>query len=94
MTAQILQRVVVRASAYLAESGVKMNRSQSRRLLEMLDDALVATASEDEAGAIDEPNLLAWVMDRLPAYFPPETETIPAPVPPLLRGSIGYPCHD
>ncbi|OAN92157.1 hypothetical protein A8B84_16560 [Marinobacter sp. EhC06] len=93
MTAQTLQRVVVRLSTYLTESGVTMNRSMSRKLLKMLDDALAETGGEGETDDFSEAQLLARAMDRLPDYFPVVEETIPAPAPPLLRGSIGYPAH-
>lgn len=93
MTAQTLQRVVVRVSTYLTESGVTMNRSMSRQLLKMLDDALAETVEEGEADDFSEAKLLSRAMDRLPDYFPVVEETIPAPVPPLLRGSIGYAAH-
>lgn len=93
MTVQKLQRVVIRVSTYLAESGVTMNRTMSRKLLKMLDDGLAETGGEDVAGDVSEAQLISWAMDRLPDYFPVVEETIPAPAPPLLRGSIGYPAH-
>ena len=93
MTAQTLQRVVARLSTYLTESGVTMNRSMSRKLLKMLDDALAETVGEGVADDFSEAQLLSRAMDRLRVYFPLVEETIPAPAPPLLRGSIGYPAH-
>lgn len=93
MTAQTLQRVVVRLSTYLTESGVTMNRSMSRKLLKMLEDALAEPVGGGVADDISEAQLLSRAMDRLPNYFPVVVETIPAPAPPLLRGSIGYPAH-
>ena len=93
MTAQTLQRVVARLSTYLTESGVTMNLSMSRKLLKMLDDALAETVGEGVADDFSEAQLLSRAMDRLPDYFPLVEETIPAPAPPLLRGSIGYPAH-
>lgn len=99
MTAQKLQRVVVRVCTYLAESGVTMNRSNSRRVLKMLDEVLCEVNGEngngengeDDVGDVGEMQLLSLAMDRLPAYFPVTEETIPALSPALLRGSIRYP---
>ncbi|MDY6841758.1 MAG: hypothetical protein SV429_09720 [Pseudomonadota bacterium] len=104
MTAQKLQRVVVRVCTYLAESGVTMNRSNSRRVLKMLDEVLSEANGEngnggngngengeDDVGDVGEMQLLSLAMDRLPAYFPVTEETIPALSPALLRGSIRYP---
>tara|TARA_B100001057_G_scaffold469685_1_gene530256 strand:+ start:2894 stop:3097 length:204 start_codon:yes stop_codon:yes gene_type:complete len=65
----------------------------SRKLLKMLDDALAETVGEGVADDFSEAQLLSRAMDRLPDYFPLVEETIPAPAPPLLRGSIGYPAH-
>ena len=93
MTAQTLQRVVARLSTYLTESGVTMNRSMSRKLLKMLDDALAETVGEGVADDFSEAQFLSRAMDRLPDHFPLGEETIPAPAPPLLRGSIGFPAH-
>jgi hypothetical protein len=76
-----------------------MNRSNSRRVLKMLDEVLCEVNGEngngengeDDVGDVGEMQLLSLAMDRLPAYFPVTEETIPALSPALLRGSIRYP---
>lgn len=93
MADQTLQRVFVRVFSYLAESGVEMTRSRSRTLLQLMDDTLAESGQPEAAGRLSETDLLVQTMDRLPAYFPIEEEALPAPNPPLCRGSIGYPTH-
>lgn len=93
MADQTLQRVFVRVFTYLTESGVEMTRAHCRTLLQLIDDALVDDTQTDQASTLDEVRLLSDTMDRLPAYFPLTEEVLPAPNPPLIRGSIGYPTH-
>lgn len=93
MADQTLQRVFTRVFTYLTESGVEMSRPHCRTLLKLIDDALVDDAESDQERAMDEARLLSRAMDRLPAYFPIAEEILPAPNPPLWRGSIGYPAH-
>lgn len=88
-----LQRVFVRVFSYLTESGVEMDQARSRTLLKLLDDSLVAGEGPEATALLSETELLARAMDRIPLYFPLPREKIPAPNPPLCRGSIGYPSH-
>jgi|26BtaG_2_1085354.scaffolds.fasta_scaffold03159_3 hypothetical protein len=88
-----LQRVFDRVFIYLTESGVEMDQAHSRKLLQLMDDALVDGQGPNASVALSEPRLLARAMDRIPVYFPVAEERIPAPNPPLCRGSIGYPSH-
>ena len=93
MADQTLQRVFVRLFGYLAESEVDMTPTRFRTLLRLMDDTLAETGLAEGAGRLSETNLLTRAMDRLPDYFPIEEDVLPAPNPPLCRGSIGYPAH-
>jgi hypothetical protein len=91
-----LQRVFDRVFSYLTESGVEMDQAHSRKLLQLMEDALDARVDgqgPNASVALSEPRLLVRAMDRIPVYFPVAEERIPAPNPPLCRGSIGYPAH-
>ncbi|MBC7183656.1 MAG: hypothetical protein H5U30_08830 [Marinobacter sp.] len=88
-----LQRVFDRVFSYLTESGVEMTQAHSRKLLQLMDDSLATGEGLEALGAMSETRLLARAMDLVPVYFPVAVEKIPAPNPPMCRGSIGYPSH-
>ncbi|MBU2955583.1 hypothetical protein [Marinobacter sp. F3R08] len=93
MTDPVFQRVFVRLCSYLAEAGIEMTQPHCRNLLRLMDDVLAEVGEGDDAEELSETLWLCRAMDRLTDYFTLSEDRLPAPTPPLLRGSIGYPSH-
>lgn len=73
--------ILTRALAYLRTAGVPMTRQFEGELLRLIGEALADPGDET----------MGYVMERLPKRFPLTSLPAIKAVPPMQRGSVGYP---
>lgn len=87
MEYSVFEQSVLRAFRYLNEGQGDLSPSHCRRVLALLDAALIEL---EDGGLNDDRTFLALLMDRVLEQNPWACMDIPECSPPLERGSIGY----
>lgn len=87
MEYSVFEQSVLRAFRYLNEGQGDLSPSHCRRVLALLDAALIEL---EDGGLNDNDVFLSLLMDRVLAQHSCGRIDIPECTPPLRRGSIGY----
>jgi hypothetical protein len=85
MPETVCQQAIERVMTYLRDDGVELDAVTCRQVLRLVDSAM------KDGGGLDLP---ARCIELVPDYFNLPGMDIPAPIPPLMRGHLGYYPHD
>jgi hypothetical protein len=85
MPETLCQQAIERVMTYLRDDGVELDAETCRQVLRLVDGAMTEG---------DGPGLPARCIELVPDYFNLPGMDIPAPIPPLMRGHLGYYPHD